>query len=213
MTTLAVYSEELKKNLSPEEEATFLTLYQKIVDKRPHRGKLYVLVGPSGSGKTTLAHKLREFGLTEIVSYTTRPPRSGEIEGKDYFFVDRDAFRTIEMMETSEYENNLYGASAKLVLEKLVDGNCFVIADINGAKQFKSKLGSIYVETICIWASKADVIERMQKRGDTQSKIDRHFRNSLTKGEFDSWKEADHVIINSDLDTAMEQLMRLVLGI
>ncbi|MGE5381273.1 MAG: AAA family ATPase [Methylocystaceae bacterium] len=212
MTKLTVYSEEIKKSLSPEEEATFLNLYQKVVDKRPHRGKLYILFGPSGSGKTTLARKLSEFGLTEIVSYTTRPPRSGEVEGNDYFFVDRDTFRTIDMMETSEYENNWYGASAKLVLEKLAEGNCFVIADVNGAKQFKAKLGSIYIETICIWASKADVVERMQKRGDSQSKIDRHFRNSLTKGEFDSWKDADHVIINTDLDSAMEQLMRIVLG-
>lgn len=213
MTKLTVFSEEIKKSLSPEEEASFLSLYQKVIDKRPQRGKLYVLVGPSGSGKTTLAHKLSEFGLSEIVSYTTRPPRSGETEGKDYFFVDRDSFKKIDMMETTEYENNLYGASAKLVLEKLAEGNCFVIADVNGANQFKAKLGSIYVETICIWSSKNEVIERMQKRGDTQSKIDRHFRNSLTKGEFDSWKDADHVIINTDLDTAMEQLMRIVLGV
>ncbi|MGE5454050.1 MAG: guanylate kinase [Methylocystaceae bacterium] len=211
MTLLTVHSEELK-NLSPQEESTFLSLYQKIIQTRPHRGKLYLLVGPGGAGKTTLAHKLSDFGIPEIISYTTRLPRTGEVDGKDYHFVDRDTFNTIDMIETIEYENNLYGAATKIVQDTLAQGNCFLVADIQGAKQFKQKLGSIYVDTISIWASKAEVIERMQKRGDPQSRIDRHFRNSVAKGEFESWKDADHVIINTDLDTAMEQLMRIVLG-
>jgi len=212
MTTLAIDTEELKC-LSPKDEVTFMSLYQQVVSQRTNRGKLYVLLGPNGSGKTTLAHRLSDFGIPEIVSYTTRPIREGEVEGKDYYFIDRDTFKTINMMEVTEYEGNLYGAPSSMVIEALKQGNCFVIADVNGANQFKQQLGTMYVKTICIWASKSEVVERMQKRGDPQEKIDRRFQHSLTNGEFDAWKDTDHVIINTDLDPAMEHLIRIVIGL
>jgi len=177
-----------------------------------YHGKLYVLVGPNGAGKTTLARRLSDFGITEVVSYTTRSIREGEAYGKDYYYVDRDTFRTINMMETSEYEGNLYGTAYDLVIDALKQGNCFVIADVHGAQQFKQKLGTMYVQTICIWASQAEVQARMQQRGDSPSKIERRYKHSLSKGEFHSWKDADHVIINTDLDAAVEQLLRIVIG-
>lgn len=211
MKTLSVYPDELKTLTSPE-EANFMQLYQKIVNQRIYQGKLYVLFGPNGAGKTTLAHRLKDFGIPEITSYTTRPIRPGEVEAQDYFFVSQDTFKTINMMETTEYEGNWYGTAYDMVINALKNGNCFVIADANGANQFKQKLGTMYVQTICIWASKTEVQERMKQRGDTASKIERRFRHSLSKGEFDSWKDADHVIINTDLDTAVEQLLRIVIG-
>lgn len=212
MTILSVYAEELKALTSKEEEM-YLQLYQKVVDRRAYKGKLYVLFGPNGAGKTTLARRLSEFGIPEIVSYTTRPIREHEIEGKDYYFVDREVFRTINMMETSEYEGNLYGTAYDHVIENLKQGNCFVIADVAGANQFKQKLGTMYVQTICIWASQAEVQARMQQRGDPPSKVERRLKHSLTKGEFHSWKDADYVIINTDLDTAVQQLLSIVIGI
>lgn len=211
MTTLAVYSDELKV-LAPEEESTFMALYQKVVNHRIYEGKLYVLFGPNGAGKTTLAHRLKDFGIPEVISYTTRPIREGEVEAQDYYFVNQDTFRTINMMETTEYEGNYYGTAYDMVINTLKSGNCFVIADANGANQFKQKLGTMYVKTICIWAGQSEVQQRMKQRGDTAAKIERRFRHSLAKGEFDSWKDADHVIINNNLDTAADQLLRIVIG-
>ncbi|MGE5453787.1 MAG: guanylate kinase [Methylocystaceae bacterium] len=211
MKTLAVYSDELKV-LTPEEEATFTDLYKKVINNRIYQGKLYVLFGPNGAGKTSLAHRLKDFGIPEIISYTTRPIREGEVEGQDYYFVNQDTFRTINMMETTEYEGNYYGTNYDMVISALQAGNCFVIADVDGAKQFKQRLGTMYVQTICIWANKNEVQQRMQQRGDSAAKIERRIRHSLAKGEFDSWKDADHVIINSNLDTAVEHLLRIVIG-
>src|SRR6186997_3375190 len=111
------------------------------------RANVYIVSAPSGSGKTTLLHNLlRTFqDLRFSVSHTTRQPRTGERDGVDYFFTDREKFKQMaergEFLEWAEYYGQLYGTSRAFVEEHLEAG-CDVILDIdvNGARQVKSRI-------------------------------------------------------------------------
>lgn len=128
--------------------------------------RLVVLQGPSASGKSTLQDRL---GLSRIVTWTSRPPRTGEIDGKDYFFGGRDKLQAMhdagELLEMTEYQGNLYGTGLSTV-ERVVRGKVphSVVLDASGA----GKVKALYPERVLlvgIYAEKEQCRQRLAARG------------------------------------------------
>lgn len=171
---------------------------------------IYLLIGPSGSGKTTLAQHLKELGIPELVSHTTRLMRSGEVQGKTYYFVKFEDFEQIEMIEQTKYNHHLYGTS-KQEVERILSssGSAFAIVDKHGVEQYKAIYGDL-VKTIYIWLSPKLVAERMRQRGDDDDSIADRIRHAFRSGEFDNLDLADFVIVNKDLEASVRQLAAIV---
>lgn len=171
---------------------------------------IYLLIGPSGSGKTTLGNYLKRWGIPEIVSHTTRPRREGESLGDPYYFVVLSDFLEIPMVEQTEYNGYLYGASITEVERKLNENSkVYVIADLYGCRQFKHQYGET-VKVIYIYAPEKQLIENMRKRGDNEDYIVERIIHAYKTGEFDNIEIADYCIVNKDFDKAVAQLKAIV---
>jgi guanylate kinase len=174
---------------------------------------IYLLLGPSGSGKTTLSQCLKETGIPELISHSTRPMRKGESEGSPYYFVTREQFEQVEMIEGTEYNGNLYGTSVSEVERVLSSSTCaFTIVDKHGAEQFKSLYGSEQVKIIYVYVPVKLAVERMRARGDSEDDIADRIRHAFRSGEFDNLEIADCCIVNKDLDASLRQLKAIVEG-
>ena len=172
--------------------------------------KIYLLVGPSGSGKTTLAQYLKELGIPELISHTTRLMRPGEVQGETYYFVKHEDFAQIEMVEQTEYNFNLYGTSRREVERVLASNGCaFAIVDKAGVEQFKALYGE-RVKVIYIYVPVKLAVERMRARGDSEDDIADRIRHAFRSGEFDNLEIADYCIINKDLGASLRQLIAIV---
>ncbi len=179
--------------------------------------RLYVIAAPSGAGKTTLVHALvtRRPDLRFSVSYTTRAKRRNEVSGVDYVFVLRGEFERLrgdgEMLESAEVFDNLYGTSRRQVEKHLASGHSVVLEiDWQGARQVRAAMPEAV--SIFIMPPSIDELERrLRSRGtDSDEVIERRLRDAL--GDMSHWHEFDHVIINDDLDQAMERLLRVIDG-
>lgn len=174
------------------------------------KSQLYVLLGPSAAGKSTLGHYLKTLGVPELVSHTTRAPRDGEINGADYFFVTREEFAYIPMIEETVYADNLYGSSVKEAETKMNSHDkCFVIADMEGVKQYKQLFGAERVKVIYIQVPLNLLTVRLTNdRGEEEAQ--KRLTHAVKTGEFDNWQYADKVILNIDLGKAMKELREWV---
>lgn len=173
---------------------------------------IYLLVGPSGSGKSTLGSCLRDMDIKELISHSTRPMRKGEVLGNPYYFVTREQFKTVPMVEETEYNGNLYGTSlaeVAWVMGKYKD--CFAIVDAHGVKAFREVYGEL-VKVIYIYAPSEVLIDRMRVRGDSEKQITSRIVHALATGEMSNLSIADYCIINKDLDDAVRQLKAIVGG-
>lgn len=181
------------------------------------RGRLFVIAAPSGTGKTSLVRALmeRQPRLRFSVSYTTRPPRPNEVDGRDYHFVSRERFQRMvdagEFLEHAQVFDNAYGTGVKAVNDALAEGQDLVLEiDWQGARQVSRKLPekcSIFI----LPPSRAALEERLRARcTDSDEVIRRRLRDSVT--ELSHWHEFDHVIVNDRFDQALDQLEDIVLG-
>lgn len=180
-------------------------------------GRLIVLAAPSGAGKTTLVHRLVQANadLRFSVSYTTRPPRPNEAEGRDYHFVDREAFAAMlaagEFLEHAEVFDHYYGTSRSQVDRLLHAGhNVILEIDWQGARQVRARMTAC----ICVFILPPSVDElhrRLTGRGtDTPAVIERRFRDALS--DMSHWQEFDYAVINDDLVVAASELDAIVVG-
>jgi len=179
------------------------------------KGLLIVISAPSGTGKTTLVHMLlKEFPDLEFsVSYTTRPPRPGEVDGKDYHFVDRKTFeRMIEegdFLEWAEVYGNLYGTSRTQVLRALNEGRDVILdIDTQGALQVKKN----FPEAVLIFIlppSLKELERRLRSRGtDDEETIERRLK--IAKEEIRRAPLYDYIVVNDVLEVAYENLRSII---
>ncbi|KAI0819658.1 guanylate kinase [Trametes gibbosa] len=179
-----------------------------------------VISGPSGVGKSTLLKRLfadhpDRFGFS--VSHTTRAPRAGEADGRDYNFVSQDAFRSLiadgAFIEHAQFSGNFYGTSFMAVREIENTGRrCLLDIEAQGVRQIKAtNLDPVYL--FVSPPSLAALRERLQGRGtETEAAVAKRLATALKEVEYA--KEGAHhlVIVNDDLDRAYEKFKRAALG-
>jgi guanylate kinase/CYTH domain-containing protein len=175
--------------------------------------KIFILMGSSGSGKTTLGNYLKEIGIPEIVSHTTRKMRKGEIPGVTYYYITKEEFDKIEKIEWTEYpkgSGNFYCLSKQEVENKLSQyGRVFAITDVNGVMQLKTHYPN-EVEVIYVYTSLEETERRMRARGDKEEKIQERLQHALQSGELLNYPYADYVIENNDLEESKKRLFQIV---
>ena len=179
------------------------------------KGILYVVSGPSGAGKSSIISMLLErcSSLEFSVSYTTRKRREGEQNGKDYFFVTKEKFEDMrrrgEFLEWAEVHGNFYGTSKRFVNEGLKEGKQLLLdIDVQGAMNVKKLFPEgiyIFITPPSLEALKA----RLIKRGtESDAQIARRLKDA--KWELSHIKEFDYIVMNEDLDTAVEDIYTIV---
>jgi len=174
---------------------------------------MLVISGPSGCGKSTICRRLVEDPRVEFsVSATTRPPREGEVDGRDYFFVDKDRFRRHiehgDFIEWAEVHGNLYG-TLRAQMERVLDaGRVFLVEiDVQGGTQLKAlELPGIYV---FVSPPSMDELERrLIGRGtDAPEVVERRLRKAHE--EMQAREKYDHVVVNDDFERALAEVRAL----
>tara|TARA_B100000749_G_scaffold57897_1_gene42475 strand:- start:216 stop:851 length:636 start_codon:yes stop_codon:yes gene_type:complete len=183
------------------------------------QGIMIVLSSPSGAGKTTLTRMLSEKNDNFIISisHTTRIPRHNEVNGKDYFFVDKKEFQELIknncFIEHATVFNNLYGTMKEPVIKDLSKGkNVLFDIDWQGAEQIKKKKLDFKLITLFILPpSSKELKERLhnrEKRDDVM--IDE--RMSQFKNDILHWKDYDYVVINNELSDCYNQIQKIILS-
>ncbi|OMG53020.1 guanylate kinase [Azonexus hydrophilus] len=178
-------------------------------------GNLYVVAAPSGAGKTTLVRMLleREPAVHLSISFTTRAPRPGEQNGREYHFVAVDAFRGMisrdEFLEWAEVHGNFYGTSKKWISDQLAEGHDVLLEiDWQGAQQVR-KLFPEAIGVFILPPSMDELTRRLTGRGtDAPDVIER--RLAAAEAEMRHVGEFDYVIINDQLDQALDDLRAIV---
>ncbi len=177
---------------------------------------MLVLSSPSGAGKTTLANRLlaAEPDMRMSVSVTTRPPRPGEVEGRDYYFVDEARFAQMrengELLEWARVFDHHYGTPAAPVERLLTEGRDVLFdVDWQGARQLYMGRESDVIRVFILPPSGKTLAERLHRRGqDSESVVQR--RMASAAAELSHWREYDYVIVNDDLDLALSQLRAIL---
>ncbi len=181
------------------------------------RGLLIILSSPSGAGKSTLARRLMAWdpSIRFSVSATTRAPRPGEEDGREYFFRSREAFEEMvangDMLEHAEVFGNLYGSPRAPVEEALSAGRD-VIFDIDwqGGQQVRnSVLKGDVVSIFILPPSIAELDARLRGRGQDSAEVIAG-RMAKSEAEISHWAEYDYVLINADLDATERQLIHII---
>ena len=180
------------------------------------RGLMFVLSSPSGAGKTTLSRLLIERmpGLKMSVSATTRPMRPGEVNGKDYTFVDKATFdamvRADELLEWATVFDNSYGTPRGPVEAALSAGQD-VLFDIDwqGTQQLKQKARADVVSVFILPPSAADLEKRLHSRAQDSDEVIRK-RMSRASDEMSHWAEYDYIVINHEVDEAFAEVQSIL---
>ena len=178
-------------------------------------GSLTVLTGPSGVGKGTVVKKLLEVHkeIWLSVSTTTRLPRDGEIEGKHYFFVDKEVFTSLAenggFLEWAEFAGNFYGTPLNEVKQKIDEGKSVLLEiELEGARQVKKAFSDAFM--IFLAPPSFEELERRIRVRATDSEQSIEKRLLRAKEELKYQKEFDSVVINKDLDNAVIELISLM---
>ena len=178
-------------------------------------GNLFVVVAPSGAGKTTLVEELlkRERNIRLSVSYTTRAPRPGEVDGREYHFVDRARFEKMiaagEFLEHANVYGNYYGTSRQWIENELAGGHDVLLEiDWQGARQVRALFDHM-VGIFILPPSIAELRRRLEARGkDSSDAIGR--RMASARDEVSHVLEFEYIIVNERFDSAVDELACIV---
>jgi guanylate kinase len=180
-------------------------------------GELWVVAAPSGAGKTSLVRELlkRDASLKFSISYTTRPPRSSEVDGRDYFFVSKEQFQAMvnadAFLEHARVFDHWYGTGREHVASLLADGSTVVLEiDWQGAQQIRKRAPeskSIFI----LPPSVAELERRLRGRKTDSEEVIRR-RLDDARGDMTHWSEFDHVVVNDEFATALEHLAAVIGG-
>ena len=186
------------------------------LDGVERRGLMFVLSSPSGAGKTTLSRMLidRMPGLKMSVSATTRPMRPGEVDGRDYHFIDKARFdemsKRSELLESATVFDNRYGTPRAPVEAALAAGQD-VLFDIDwqGTQQLREKARADVVSVFILPPSAADLEKRLHSRAQDSDEVIRG-RMDRASHEMSHWAEYDYIVINHDIDDAFAEVQSIL---
>ena len=179
-------------------------------------GIVVVLSSPSGAGKTTLVKKIAQENNFKIsISYTTRKSRTNEANGKDYFFISEEEFKSLiknkEFLEYAKVFENYYGSSKSQVFENLNKGkNVIFDIDWQGTEQIKKlKLNYKLVTFFILPPSKSELFNRLKNR-DMKDKNIVEERMKQFNEDIKQWENYDFVVINDDLEKCYNEIIRFI---
>lgn len=181
------------------------------------KGLLLILSSPSGAGKSTLARRLMDWDetLRFSVSATTRAPRPGEQDGREYYFKTRAEFETLaaagEMLEHAEVFGNLYGSPKGPVQQAMAEGRDTLFdIDWQGGQQIRnSSLGRDVVSIFVLPPSIAELDRRLRGRAQDSEEVIAG-RMAKSRDEISHWAEYDYVIVNHEIDQAFDELVTIL---
>ena len=176
---------------------------------------MVILSSPSGVGKTTITKKIQQkYSSFEIsVSHTTRHPRSNEVEGVDYFFVDYQKFKELigqnKFYEYAKIYENYYGTLKKNVDENIKKNDILFDIDWQGTKQLSKHKKLNLLKIFLITENKEELKKRLITRAqNTQKEIDLRFKSF--DEDVKHWKDYDYIVINKNLDICFKQIEKII---
>lgn len=179
------------------------------------RGKLFVISGPSGAGKSTVVSRAMQErqDVCFSTSVTTRSPRPGEVDGRDYFFIDRARFDEMvahdELLEHAEYVSNCYGTPRAYVEQRLAEGlNVLLDIEIQGARQVRDKVPEA-VKIFVVPPTLEELRRRLEGRG-TESAEAIEGRLARARQEYGEATFYDYIIVNDKIDVAAQELASII---
>ena len=173
------------------------------------RGLMLVLSSPSGAGKSSISRALlaREANIVMSISYTTRPPRPAEVEGRDYYFVARDHFEKVVaeggMLEHARVFDHLYG-TPRAPVEAALSAGHDVLFDIDwqGTQQLAQNARGDLASVFVLPPSMEELERRLRKRAQDSEEVVRR-RMAKAGGEMSHWREYDYIVVNRDLEESV----------
>ena len=179
-------------------------------------GIIVILSSPSGAGKTTLVKKISvENNFKISISHTTRKPRTNEVNGKDYFFVDKEEFKNLvdkgEFLEHAKVFENYYGSTKSKVIERLKKGeNVIFDIDWQGTEQIKKKnLNYKLISFFILPPSKTELFNRLKNR-DMKDKNIVEERMKQFNEDINHWENYDFVVINDNIDRCYKEIIEFI---
>ena len=179
-------------------------------------GIIVVLSSPSGAGKTTLVKKISiENNFKISISHTTRKPRTNEVNGKDYFFVNKEEFKNLvdkgEFLEHAKVFENYYGSTKSKVIERLKKGeNVIFDRDWQGTEQIKKKnLNYKLISFFILPPSKTELFNRLKNR-DMKDKNIVEERMKQFNEDINHWENYDFVVINDNIDRCYKEIIEFI---
>ena len=179
-------------------------------------GIIIILSSPSGAGKTTLVKKIAfEKKYIISISHTTRKPRTNEVNGKDYIFVNEQQFKNLinnkEFLEYAKVFENYYGSSRRNVIENLNKGeNVIFDIDWQGTEQIrKQKLNYKLISFFILPPSKNELFKRLKNRDMKDKNIVEERMKQFNK-DINHWENYDFVVINDDLDRCYKEIIGFI---
>ncbi len=177
-------------------------------------GTLYIISAPSGGGKTSLVNAILAnlSNLTVSISHTTRAPRVGEVEAKNYFFVNEETFLQHQaagiFLEHAKVFNHWYGTSKTWALEQLAKGIDVILEiDWQGARKVKSQMDCV---SIFILPPSRDILLKRLINRSQDSEAIIATRMEQASQEISHYNEYDYVVVNDDFDVALQDLMAII---
>lgn len=184
--------------------------------KKNRKGLMLVLSSPSGAGKTTICKEILKLDdeINMSISFTTRPKRKSEIDGKDYFFVDEKKFEELRLasffIEDAKVFDHYYGTPKEFVEEKLKKGiDVMFDIDWQGAQKLSDYSKNDMVSIFILPPSNSVLLDRLKKRNEDLPEIVKK-RMSKAKSEISHWIEYDYVIINDNLKKCASDLIMIL---
>jgi guanylate kinase len=181
----------------------------------PNHGMLFVVSSPSGGGKGTLIQRALKSvaNLSYSISYTTREPRDGELDGREYHFVSVEEFQRLigagEFLEWATVFGNLYGTGRTQIKKELAEGRDLILElDVQGAASLR-ELANGTISIFIIPPSFRVLSERLNSRG-TESKEELEIRLNNSRHEMEQYSKFDYVIVNDDINQASAELASII---